>query len=566
MADEVGKLIFKVETDTKEAQKGVEGFNSKMEETQKVAQETESKVSETSKGISLKWMAVVTAIGTALVKLGKEIAQATSEIQDGQAIIVKATGATGEALEGLMDSAKAVYARNEDSFEDIARAIGEINTRLGLTGTELETTTELFLDFADVTGQDVQQSIIDVTKAMNRWGLETEDIPTLLDKLTYAGQASGISVQQLTTSLTDNAGIFQSMGYSLDEAISMLMELELQGIDSNAVIMAMKKSFEDSALAGTDAKKDWEALLESITNATDETEANAIAVSVFGSKIAGDLVQALRSGNLDLTRFVGDLENCEGTLNRTAEASKTTADRIEILKHQVKLAMADVGEALVPVIEKLLPTLSNLITQIFDALSPLTPLISTVFELLSSGLQMVMDTFGPFITAIAEVIGWVSSLITKVMDAINWMNKLHSQNPEHAKETGIAVSAEEVEETPEEFMDRMRAQYGLDFEGYDPEKMGNLNKFLMGSQYVPYDGYPASLHRGEMVLNRADAERFRDLGGMYGLEQTASLPLGAELGAVNVNNQLSAVIEVDGTQLGIAVLKNIDKASQFVLR
>lgn len=562
MADEVGKLIFKVETDTKEAEKGVEGFNSKMEETQKVAEETESKIGESSKGISLKWGAVITAIGASLIKLGKEIAQATAEIEDGQAIIVKATGATGEALAGLMDSAKNVYARNEDSFEDISRAIGEINTRLGLTGTELETTTELFLDFADVTGQDVQQSIIDVTKAMNRWGLETEDLPLLLDKLTYAGQASGISVQQLTTSITDNAGILQTMGFSLDEAISMLMEFELQGIDSNAVIMGMKKSFTDSAEAGEDAREHWDNLLTSIKYATTETEANQIAVEAFGSRIAGDLVQALRSGKLDLDRFVDELANCEGTLNTTAEASKTTADKIEVLKHQVKLAMADIGLALVPVIEEILPTLSNLITQIFDALTPLTPLISSVFKLLASGIQTAMDIIEPFITVISNVIGWVSSLITKVMDAITWLNKLHNQNPEHAKETGIAVWAEEVEETPEEFKARMKAQYGLDFD--DPSMSGH--PLLSGSQYVPYDGYPASLHKGEMVLNRSDAERFRDLGGMYGLEQTASLPLGAELGAVNVNNQLSAVIEVDGTQLGIAVLRNIDKASQFVLR
>lgn len=564
MADDViGKLVFKVETDTKEAKENVEDFNSSMEDTQKIAEETDEKMGKSSSGISAKWLAVATAVGTAVVKLVGEISKATAEIEDGQKNIVNATGATGDALAGLMDSAKIVFQRNEDSFDDVTRAIGEINTRLQLTGEDLEDVTEMFLDFADVTGQDVQQSVVDVTKVMNQWGMDTEDIPEILDKLTVAGQESGASVDALSGYLTDNAGVLQALGYDFNDAIALFEGLEKQGIDTNAVIMAMKKSFEDSATAGTNAQEDWQNLMGSIKDATDEAEANSIAIDTFGSRIATDMVKALQSGAMEVDEFKKGLDNAEGALKNTADAGKTTGDRIQTLKNQVKVAMAGIGTAMAPVVAEILPTLSGLITTIFDAVKPLTPMISSMFKAISSGIQTAMKVIEPFVTVISNVIGWVSTLITKVTDAINWLNKLHSQNPEHAKETGIAVWAEEVEETPEEFLARMEAQ-GMDTSKLRAQMEGH--PMLSGSQYVPYDGYPASLHRGEMVLNRADAERFRDLGGMYGLEQTASLPLGAELGAVNVNNQLSAVIEVDGTQLGIAVLRNIDKASQFVLR
>lgn len=563
MADDViGKLVFKVETDTKEAKENVEDFNSSMEDTQKIAEETDEKMGKSSSGISAKWLAVATAVGTAVVKLVGEISKATAEIEDGQKNIVNATGATGDALAGLMDSAKTVFQRNEDSFDDVTRAIGEINTRLKLTGEDLENTTDMFLDFADVTGQDVQQSIVDVTKVMNQWGMDTEDIPGILDKLTVAGQESGASVDALSGYLTDNAGVLQALGYDFNDAIALFEGLEKQGIDTSAVIMAMKKSFQESATAGTDAQEDWQNLMDSIKNATDETEANSKAIDAFGSRVATDMVKALKSGALEVDDFKKGLENAEGALKNTAEAGKTTGDRIQTLKNQVKVAMSNIGTAMTPVVAEILPTLSGLITTIFNAIQPLTPMISSLFKAISSGIQTAMTIIEPFITVISNVIGWISSLITKVMDAITWLNKLHNQNPDHAKETGIAVWAEDVDETPEEFLARMEAQ------GMDTSKLRAQqgHPMLSGSQYVPYDGYPASLHRGEMVLNRADAERFRDLGGMYGLEQTASLPLGTELGAVNVNNQLSAVIEVDGTQLGIAVLRNIDKASQFVLR
>ena len=641
MADDViGKLVFKVETDTKDAKKNVEDFNSSMEETQKIAQETDEKMGESSSGISAKWLAVAAAVGAAVIKLGKDIAKATDEIQSGQQTIVNATGATGEALEGLVESAKTVFANNVDSFEDVSRAIGEINTRLGMTGTELEETTDMFLDFARATGQDVQQSVVSVTQAMNRWGLEAEDIPSLLDKLVYAGQASGISVSTLEQALIDGAGTLQTFGYSLDDSIALMMQLETQGIDSSQVIMAMKKSFQDSATAGTDARKDWEDLMESISNATDEAEANSIALSVFGSRIATDMVKALQDGSLNFDHFSESLQNTEGNLKSTDEAGKTTAERIETLKHSVTLALADIGTALAPVIEDLLPVVSELLTEVFGALEPIIPVIvemakqvipplvnvikqvisavkpiveailptvtsllglvgtaiSEVFKVLSpildvlisvvqTGLSLVnsilkpildlldplLQVLGniataflePLIKTIETVLGWIEKLVEGIKSVFDWLSSLFGASDD-AKANWDALSDEEkARRQAENAPDGWKYDYGYEVWDYDEG-----HPLLSGSRYIPYDGYRAKLHKGETVLDPMDSDRFRALGGLYGLEQLASLPLGMDSGlsAVSIDNNLSAVIEVDGTQLGIAVLKNIDNASQFILR
>ena len=821
MADDVvGKLIFQVDTDTEEAKKGLEGFQDSMEDTQKVAQQTEQEVGKAESGISVKAVAIATAVGMAVVKLGKEVAKATSEIQDGRATIVNATGASGEALQGLMDSAKAVYAESEASFDEVSRAIGEINTRLGYTDEALETTTALFLDFADATGQDVQQSVIAVTQAMNRWNIDAEQMPLLLDKLTVAGQASGISVAGLTASLTQNAGTLQAMGYSMDEAIAMMMQFEKQGIDSNAVLMAMKKSFEDSANAGTDARADWEALLASITNATDQAEANSIAVQAFGNRIATDMVSALQSGSLNFDDFAEAIANAEGALETTDEASKTTADRIETLKHSVTLMLSEVGEELAPMIEEMLPTVKALLDAVFEAIKPiipllgnlvsellppiadiittlvgvLVPMVSSVLPLLSSVLNVIgnilttlLSLISPILNLIAEgvnavlnplmkvlekVVGWINGIINGIKKLVGWIGdgvasllgfkksvedvgdevNVYSDNTERAEKitkdftkdvkkltqelknnakteeetakvvkksatekteanktsfkeiavgsTGLfkttseneqkttEVARQEAEERKEiaeeeaeakvdivnntnnliaDAMRGMTVNIGtsvsnlvntfadefattedklnalktatLSFAGLAGDALqelgksvaegsadwstlgktalkalasivralaeemtaravlayfslniagglaltagataafigaglidGYANSLLVGKDYVPYDDYPATLHRGEMVLDRMDAEKLRRYGGMYGVEQMASQPLGMDmqsLSPLNINNQLSAVIEVDGTQLGIAVLRNIDNASQFILR
>ena len=416
MADDVvGKLIFQVDTDVDGAKKGLEDFQEELKDTQEEAKRTDAEVGKASDGISVKGVAIATAVGVAVMKLGQEVAKATNEIQSGQATIVEATGATGEALGGLMETAKAVYADNEATFDEVARAIGEVNTRLGYTGEELETTTGLFLDFADATGQDVQQSVTAVSQAMNRWNLDAEELPLLLDKLTVAGQASGVSVATLTANLTANAGTLQTMGYSMDEAISMMMTFEKQGIDSNAVLMAMKKSFQDSATAGTDARADWESLLDSITNATDQAEANSIAMEAFGARIATDMVQSLQSGALNFDEFSDAIANAEGTLEATDEASKTTADRIETLKHSITLMLSEVGEEIAPIIEDILPTVKQLLQAVFDAIKPIIPVLGDLIkQLLPPLMEIVIGIVDVLVPIIENLLPTLSSLLKLV--------------------------------------------------------------------------------------------------------------------------------------------------------
>ena len=89
------------------------------------------------------------------------------------------------------------YSGNDDALDSVAGAVGEINTRLGYTGDTLSEVTGQFLDFADITGQDVVGSVQLVTKVMNKWNVDASKLPNVLDDLAYAGQISGLSVTTL---------------------------------------------------------------------------------------------------------------------------------------------------------------------------------------------------------------------------------------------------------------------------------------------------------------------------------------------------------------------------------
>lgn len=793
MADDIiGKLQFIVEVDNEKGITSIKKFKSSVDDATKTTQDAEKNQKKAFEGINLKATAVASAVGVAVVKMAKEVMKATNTMQNGRKIIVKATGATGEALDSLMNSAKNVFATVDESFDEVSTALGEINTRFGYTGQILEDTTRMFLDFAEATGQDVKNAVKTSAQVINQWNLSAEEMPLLLDKLTVAGQVTGVAVSQLSANLTDSAGTLQAMGYGLDEAISLMMTFEKQGIDSSAVLMGMKQSFAQSAKAGTDARKDWDNLINSIANATDEATANEKAINAFGSRVASTLVTALRSGKISTDEFSEALKGAEGALNATDKAGKTTADRIQELKNQWTLALAEIGEAFAPLLETLLPLLTEglsgvvkLVKEIIDTITganladeieniQVPPAVLHSHEELRKSSVRNAESLKEEQKQLRAMNKEAEEATKTIDDAVNATNKLAGANnnaggsiktlsleekqlaDERAKnsEKYVALLEEQRTQNQKNLADELKSQ-GLIQQSYkirldlvkkqhDKEKeelkklieankatstdlvnleqaqadeiraindemyrdidaqrqesinkhrqalkdmvsavnqdlgssvqnlvqvmsdefstaedkmkalqtftasafgqigsalsdlakdlvmggdaWGNLgksalralagivralaeemtaravvaaftlnwggaallgagataayiaagliegwaNSLLMGEDYVPYDNYPARLHKGEMVLTRQDAERFRDMGGLYGIEKATSVPLSVSsangINSVNVNSNLSAVIEVDGVQLGVAVLKNIDNASQFILR
>ena len=268
-----------------------------------------------------------------------EIAQAAYDLADAYSeaskIVVNATGATGEALDGLGQSMLNAYSGNDDSLEDTAAAVGEINTRMGLTGEELTDVTGKFMDFADVTGGNAAKSVRSVTQLMSQWNVPADEMNRLLDKLTYAGQASGISVDTLAQQLTTNKAILDQLGFSLDEATAMFMKFELAGTNTTAVMTGLRTALSKGAVSS----------LEELYEVFDEISSGAMSAAdaseLFGTRAGPAIVDAVNSGVLSLDDMVSALEASEGVMDKTAEAGESLGEKWQKASNNIGTAFTN---------------------------------------------------------------------------------------------------------------------------------------------------------------------------------------------------------------------------------
>lgn len=192
--------------------------------------------------------AAVTGLGTASVAAFKQL-------DEGYDTIVKATGATGEALEGLKDSADFVFMNMNADMSEVGAAIGEVNTRFGSTGVDLENLSMMFLEFSKITGQDVVGAIGNVDKIQEAWNIDADKTNEVLGLLAGKAQETGISVETLEQSVLENNSIFKEMGLTFEQSIGLMAEFEKNGVNSSTAIAGLKKSVQNATKEGKTAQQ-----------------------------------------------------------------------------------------------------------------------------------------------------------------------------------------------------------------------------------------------------------------------------------------------------------------------
>lgn len=370
------------------------------------------------KGIAAAIGNKTSAVGAALTKnitvpmlaVGTASVAAWKSVDAGMDAVTVKTGATGEALTAMQDSVKNLAAQIPTSFENAGNAVGEVNTRFGLTGQALEDLSAQFIKFADLNSTDVSSAIDSVQRSMSAFGMDASDASGFLDVLNTVGQKTGIGMDTLATSLATNAASMQQMGFNATQAAQFLGSVEVSGMDTSAAMMGLKTAMKNAADDGvtlTDAISEWNTVMQSSTSDTDKLNAS---IDLFGSKAGAQFFNAAQQGTLSLDSLSGSMADFEGSVSTTFENAKDPIDNFQTVLNQLMTIGSGIVETVGPMLATALSTVSDVLTKIKGAWDSLSP---GVQEGIVKAVLLVAAA-GPIISIIGKVIAFVPMLVSGI--------------------------------------------------------------------------------------------------------------------------------------------------------
>lgn len=406
-----------------------------------------------------------------LKNLASAAYDAWTAFDDGADAIIVATGATGDAAEDLLNVYDKVSSNVLEDFETIGTAIGEVNTRFGLTGDALQDVSERFLKFAKLNGVDVKSSIDSVQSAMEAFGLESKDTADVLDLLNKAGQDTGVSVDKLAQDVVTNSAALQEMGFNLSDSVMFLANLSKNGVDTSSTLAGLKKALQNAAKEGKPMSEALDDIEKSIKGAKDETEAINLATDLFGAKAGASIAKAVRSGRLSFDEFGTTLSDFRGNV-------ESTYDSIMDVPDDIGLSIQNLRKTAAKAVDSFFQKYGSKITKYLNdftnkTLPKLEQTVGKTFDFIDEHGDDVVDVLKAIATAfitykavttITSVVGAFKTLFTAIKAGTSIMTAFNSAmglNPIALVAAGVVGLTALLGSMQKKQREAIAEQYGL---------------------------------------------------------------------------------------------------------
>ena len=387
--------------------KGLDEVNGKLksgsaqiEEYAKKIENFGSKTKEVGGSLSKNITAPIAAAETAAYAAWMSVDEAYDNIAVG-------TGATGDALSKLQESFDNVFAKAPFDAMDISNSLADLNTRFGFTGKELEDASEKFLRFASVNKTDVSNAVALVSRAMGDAGIPAEEYTSVLDALTTASQASGISIDALTGNITKYGAPMRALGYTTEESIAIFASWEKAGVNTEIAFSGMKKAISNFSAEGKDAKVEFKKTLEEIAKCPDIASATTKAIEVFGTKAGPDLADAIKGGRFEFEEMLKLVESSSGQLDASFEATMDPADKAKVALNNLTLAGVALGDVIQSALGPVFESLADILKDFTEWFKNLNPEIRQTIVFVGG----IIAAVGPLLVLIGALAGPISTAL-----------------------------------------------------------------------------------------------------------------------------------------------------------
>lgn len=323
MASESGSVIIKIEGDDTDFKGKVNGLG----------KATESGVSKL--GNVVKTAAV--GIGGAMVAIGGYAIKVGSDFESAMSNVAAISGATGDDLQMLKDTAKEMGATTQFSATEAANAL----SYMALAGWDANQSAAALpgvLNLAAASGMELASASDMVTDYMSAFGMSCEQSGYFADMLAYAQSNANTTAELLGESYKNCAANMAAAGQDVETTTSLLAMMANQGLKGSeagtalaAVMRDLTAKMSDGAIkigdtsvAVQDANGNYRDLtdilqdVESATNGMGDAEKAAALSSTFTADSIKGLNLILNAGVSNAADFENQLRNSVGTAENMA--------------------------------------------------------------------------------------------------------------------------------------------------------------------------------------------------------------------------------------------------------
>lgn len=412
--DSLERQIAEDEAKLKDLNKEMKEFGSVGKQQAKAVgeeiQQVGKKISEVGGKVKGVGDSITKNVTGPIVAVGAASIAAFNEVDEGYDTVIKKTGAVGDAAQEMFDIVDNLATSIPTSFETAGSAVGEVNTRFGLTGEALEELSGQFIKFADLNNTDVSSSIDAVQAAMEAFGVETESAGEVLDILNKAGQDTGVPLDKLADTLLTNGTALQEMGFGLNTATGFLANLEKSGVDTSSVLAGMKKALQNATKEGKPLSEALEEIQDQMLNAESDTEAAQTAMELFGSKAGPSIASAVRDGRLAFDELSNSVMDWDDSVTNTFNNTQDPIDKWKTTLNELKLTGAELGATLGEILQPAIEKIGDVVKELRERWESLSPDQQKMIE----EIAIMVATIGPIVAIIGSIIMGVGNLITAI--------------------------------------------------------------------------------------------------------------------------------------------------------
>lgn len=413
-ADEMRIKIANQTAAVKNTEKSIQDYQSELKNLDSTLDETEKTVEKTSDGFSVFKGVIadlvasgIKAAVSALKDLASAAKDAFKEFDTGRDTIIAKTGATGEAAEELMNVYKNVSRSVVGDFDEMGEAVGELNTRFGVTGKDLETLSTKFVKFSKLNGTDMSGTIDDVQKAMSAFGLSSDKASDVLDVLNKVGQDTGVNISTLTKGLIQNGTAFQEMGLDISQSAALMGQMEKSGANSETVMNGLRKALKSSVKDGKSLSQSLGELEKSIVSNGDSTAGLQAAYDAFG-KSGDQIYGALKAGTLSFKEISIAADDYANSVDNTYENTQDASDKVTLAFQNMKVSL---GETVDDILKRYGPDITK-------AIEDITPIIQNIVSWIAEQIPVALDAVKKAFESVAPYVKTAFSWLTENKDAV----------------------------------------------------------------------------------------------------------------------------------------------------